>query len=74
MVGTSAGDGLNAGNAFVRNRGGVITQDKAGSSGGEFRKTSNREVFMVDGGIVQQNLSSLAANGIGTNKSPHDCK
>ena len=52
MVGTSAGNGLNTSNAFLRDHGGVITQDKTGSSGGEFRKTSDRKVFMVEGGIV----------------------
>ena len=59
MIGTSAGNGLDAGNAFLRDRGGVITQDETGGRGGELWKTSDRKVFMVDGGIVQQNLSGL---------------
>ena len=64
MVGASAGNGLDANDTFLRDRGGVRTQDKAGSCGGEFRKTSNREVFVVEGRVVQQNLSGLVPNGI----------
>jgi len=59
VIGTSAGNGLDASNAFFRDRGGVITQDKTGGGGGEFWKTSDRKVFMVDGWIVQQSFSGL---------------
>ena len=65
MVGASAGNGLDANDPFLCDRGGVSTQDETGSRGGEFRKTSNRKVFVVEGRIVQQKLSSLIPNGIG---------
>ena len=65
MVGASAGDGLDADDSFFCDRGGVSTQDETGSCGGEFRKTSDRKVFMVEGRVVQQNLGSLVPYGIG---------
>lgn len=74
MIGTGAGNGLDTCNPFFRDRGGVITQDKTGSGGGEFWETSDRKIFVVDGGIVQQNLSGLVLNGAGANKISRDCK
>lgn len=53
VIGTGAGNGLNAANALLRNDRGVITQNKAGSSGGEFRKTSYRKVLVVVIGVVK---------------------
>ena len=65
MVGTSAGNGLDADDTFLRNRRGVSAQDKTSSSRSEIWKTSNRKIFVVDGRIVQQNLSGLASGSIG---------
>ena len=53
MVGTGAGDSLDADDPFLCNRGGVSAQDETGSCGGEFWKASDRKVFVVDGRIVQ---------------------
>jgi len=53
MVGASAGNGLDANDSFLCDRGGVSTQYETGSCGGEFRKTSNRKVFVVEGRVVQ---------------------
>ena len=76
MVGASAGNGLDANYALLCDRGGVSTQDKAGSCGGEFRKTGDREVLVVEGRVVQQNLSGLVPNGIGVRSLEplRDCK
>ena len=53
MVRASAGNGLDANDPFFRDRGAVSTKDETGSCGGEFRKTSNRKVFVVEGRVVQ---------------------
>jgi len=65
VVGAGTGNGLHADNAFLPDRGRVSTQYKTGSSGGEFWETSDRKVFVVEGGIVQQNLGGLVSNDIG---------
>lgn len=59
MVGTGAGNGLDASNAFIRDRGGVAAQDKTGSSRGEFWETGDGKILVVDGGIIQQDFSGL---------------
>ena len=53
MVGTGAGNGLDAGNAFLCDRGGVAAQDKMGSSRSKFWETDDRKILVVDGGIIQ---------------------
>lgn len=67
MIGTGAGNGLDANYTFLRDRGRASTQDKTSGGGSEIWKTSDRKVFMVDGRIVQQNLSGLVLNGTRVN-------
>jgi hypothetical protein len=59
VIGTGTGDRLDAANAFFHNGRRIRAENKTGSSRGEFGKTSDREVLVVESGIVQQNLSSL---------------
>lgn len=53
MIGTSTRNGLNAAHAIFRDSRGITAQNKAGGSGGEFRKTSDRKILMVESGVVQ---------------------
>lgn len=53
MIGPGTGNCLDAANAVLGDCRGIFTQNKPGSSRGEFGKTSDREVLVVESGIVQ---------------------
>ena len=53
MIGTGTGDRLDAADAVLGEGRGIITENKAGGSRGEFWKTSDRKILVVEGGIVQ---------------------
>lgn len=59
VIGTSTGNGLDAANAVFGDGRGIGTENKTSSGGGEFWKTSDRKVLVVESGIAQQNLSGL---------------
>ena len=63
MVGPGARDRLDADDPFLGDRGRICTQDETGGGGGEFWKTGDREVLVVEGRVVQQDLSGLPMAG-----------
>jgi hypothetical protein len=64
VVGTGTGNCLDAANAVLCDGGGVFTQYKARSSGGKFWKAGYRKVFVVESGIVQQDLRGLSVSSV----------
>lgn len=61
MIGTSARDGLDAGNATFLEGRGRWAEDKLGGRSDIFRQTRNGQVFVIQGIIVQEYMSRLYA-------------
>lgn len=59
MDSTGSGDGLQGVGSLLLERGGVSAKNQLGSLGGETGKASNRKIFMVEVGVVSENLIGL---------------
>lgn len=63
MVRARPRDGLHARDASLLDHGRVIAKDEARRRGGVFRQARDVQIFVVEGGVIQEDIRRLRESG-----------